>query len=145
MNYPSNDLRGNPLRNIEEHFWDENFFNFPQSLDFQKNNKYISTDIRELENEYIIEAEIPGFSKDEIELSIDNGYLTISANRDERIEDKRKGYIRKERRYGHIHRSFKLENVKQENIEANFENGLLTIHLPKLNKQERKTKHIDIQ
>lgn len=105
----------------------------------------IRADIKEKENEYIVEAEIPGFTKEQIEIRYENNTLTIIARQqDERNEEKDK-YIRRERNYGEMRRSFYLENVQEEKINAQYRQGILHILLPKDKNRETKRKKIDIQ
>lgn len=92
-----------------------------------------STDIRETDTEYVLEADLPGFSKDDIHVDISQDTLTISAERHSQYEDadKKGSYIRCERSYGSYARSFSLEGVDTEAIKASFTNGVLTLNMPK--------------
>ena len=103
------------------------------------------TDIKETDEEYLIEAELPGIDKEDIELELDNNYLTIKADNEKVIEEEEDNYIRKERRTGKYQRSFRINNVKQDEIEAEYNNGILAINLPKLEKETEKRKTIDIK
>lgn len=106
--------------------------------------KNISSDIKELADGYQIEMELPGFAKEEVKAQLKDGYLTITAehsvdnneeNKDGQEEDKVK-YIRRERYYGKCQRSFFVgKNITEEDINAKFENGVLTIYVPKEVKQ----------
>lgn len=91
----------------------------------------IKVDIREDEKEYIVEAELPGANKDEINIDLHNDQLTISVQKNEQVNEEQNNYIRRERRSSSLSRSFYIENVMEENVNAKFENGLLTIVLPK--------------
>ena len=101
----------------------------------------ISSDIKELADGYQIEMELPGFSKEEVKAQLKDGYLTITAehnaeNKEENNEDGQKKeavkYIRRERYYGKCQRSFFVgKNVTEEDINAKFENGILTMYVPK--------------
>jgi HSP20 family protein len=102
------------------------------------------TDIKEHEDEYVIEAELPGLDKDNITLEINNNNLIISANKEEIIENKGENYIRRERRTGSYQRSFRLENVEKDEIEAQYENGILEINLPKKEEGQESRQTIDI-
>ena len=88
-----------------------------------------STDIRETDTEYVLEADLPGFSKEDIHVDISQDTLTISAERHSQHEDKDKrgSYIRCERSYGTFERSFSLEGVDTDAIKASFTNGVLTL------------------
>ena len=102
---------------------------------FGKNaSRLMKTDVRETENSYELDIDLPGFKKDEIKVELDNGYLTISAakglNKDEK--DKKGKYIRQERYTGAMQRSFYVgDALTQEDVKAKFENGILKLSLPK--------------
>ena len=87
-------------------------------------------DIRNEEDHYLIEAELPGFDKNDITLDLTNGILTIKAERRSAPQEKAQ-YIRKERYYGAVARSFELSGITEENISAVYENGVLALRLPK--------------
>ena len=92
------------------------------------------TDVRDHEDHYEVEMDLPGFKKDEIKLELNSGYLTVTASKglDKDEKDKNGKYIRKERYTGHCSRSFYVgEDLKQEDIKAKFENGLLLLEFPK--------------
>jgi HSP20 family protein len=89
-------------------------------------------DLRETEKAYIIEAELPGVKKDEVDLTYEDGVLTFSGERRFESEEENRNFRRVERRYGSFSRSFRLpREVKAEEVEAHFEDGLLTITIPK--------------
>lgn len=89
----------------------------------------LKCDIYEENNEYIIEMDIPGFKKDDITISIDNGYLNVTAESMTSYEDR--NYIRQERKYGKYQRSFYLGDLESDNVKAKFDNGILKITIPK--------------
>ena len=92
------------------------------------------TDIQEDGDNFVLEADLPGFKKEDVKLDLDNGYLTISAQRNEELDDKdNEGrYIRQERATGSCARSFYVgKELEPKDISAKFENGILTLHLPK--------------
>ena len=94
----------------------------------------MKTDVRELDNGYEIIVDLPGFKKDEIEVQLEDGYLTISAAKglDKDETDKKGNYIRKERYSGSMSRSFYVgDDVKQEEIHAKYEDGILKLAVPK--------------
>ncbi len=105
----------------------------------------IRADIKETENEYTIEAELPGVSKENVRLNIADSTLTITVNQNEEVDEKGANYIRRERRSGTSSRSFYLENIKEDNIRARFDNGILKVTLPKEKPAKPKEKLIDIQ
>lgn len=108
-------------------------------------NSNFSVDLKENENEYLIEADLPGVEKENIHLEYNNGYLTISAKRDNLVENKKDNYVRKERSYGEFKRCFYVDNIDEEKIQASFKNGVLNVSLPKLNKGKESSRKIDIQ
>lgn len=94
----------------------------------------MKTDVRETEETYELDIDLPGFKKDEIDLNLNDGYLTISAAKglDKDTEDKKGKYIRQERYAGTCSRSFFVgEAVEPEEVSAGFEDGILRITLPK--------------
>ena len=101
-------------------------------------------DVQENETQYLIEAELPGIKKDEVNLELNEGRLIISVKREEKINEENKNYIHKERRYSSMSRSIYLADAKQENIKANLDNGVLSITIPKESKQNNSLK-IDIE
>ena len=137
-NNNSND-KGGSLDNLFCDFFDDNFLT-PMSV---KMNKF-NSDIIETDNEYIVSAELPGVSKEDISLDYKNNYLVINAKRNEEHKDKEDNYIRKERSYGEFSRSFYFDNIVQDKISAKFENGVLKITLPKEVKKEDKARQIKI-
>lgn len=101
------------------------------------------TDIRENENEYVVQAELPGVNKDNINIELNDDYMTITATNNEVIEDENDNYIRRERRTGSFQRSFYIKDVKADEIDASYNDGILEIKLPKKNPGKRVRK-IDI-
>ena len=98
----------------------------------------MKTDIRETENNFELDIDLPGFKKEDVNLELKNGYLTISADKalDKDEKDDKGRYIRQERWSGSCSRSFYVgDAVKPEDVHATFENGILQIALPK---QEQK-------
>lgn len=100
----------------------------------RKETKLMRTDIKEKGNNYIIEVDLPGYEKENIEIEMENGYLKVTAktskNVDESNEDEK--YIHQERYYGECSRSFYVgDNLKEEDVKAAFKNGILTLTVPK--------------
>ena len=98
----------------------------------------MKTDIKEKKDGYELEIDLPGFKKDELHLELNDGYLTISAEKglDKDEKDKNDKYIRRERYAGSMSRSFYVgENMKEEDIHAKYENGILTLDVPKEQKK----------
>ena len=88
-------------------------------------------DVQDKEKEYVIEAELPGFKKEEVTVSLEDRRLKISANREENIEKEEKNYIHKERRYTAMARNGFLANADADGIKAKLDNGVLTVSVPK--------------
>ena len=99
----------------------------------RKETKWMKTDIKEVGNNYVIEVDLPGYNKENIQIEMENGYLNITAKVDNSNEEEEEGkYIHKERYYGECSRSFYVgDNITEEDIKASFKNGILTLTLPK--------------
>ena len=97
----------------------------------------MKTDVRETEDTYEVDMDLPGFKKDEINVDLKNGYLTVSAAKglDKDEKDKNSKYIRQERYTGAMSRSFYVGDVAPEDVKAKFEDGILQISLPKAEKK----------
>ena len=95
----------------------------------------MKTDVRENEHEYLVDVDLPGFDKSDIKLSLEDGYLTVSASREDKKEEKDEktgSYIRRERYVGACERSFYVgEDLTVEDIKAAFDKGVLSITIPK--------------
>ena len=95
-------------------------------------------DVNENEHDFEVFVDLPGFKKEDLKLDLTDGYITISANKTLEEEDKKK-YIRKERFYGSVSRSFYVgDSIKKEDIKAKFDNGVLTLSIPKVAPKEEK-------
>ncbi|MBO7556414.1 MAG: Hsp20/alpha crystallin family protein [Alphaproteobacteria bacterium] len=102
-------------------------------------------DIAELKDKFEIKAELPGIDEKDINLSVDNGLLTISGEKRTQTEDKNKGYYLQECSYGSFSRSIRLpENIADDKIAANFNKGVLTVDMPKKEPSLAKTRKIAI-
>ena len=112
---------------------------------FADNDNKMKCDIYEKDNTYHVEMDLPGFNKEDIKLELNNGNLTIIAEKSNESEEKdeNKKYIRRERSYGKYSRTFYLGDVDEEKINAEFNNGTLAISIPKLEEKQTK-KYIDI-
>ena len=130
----------------------DDWMDFPFNDDFwgRKNPLYgknaknmMKTDIREHDNGYELDVDLPGFKKDEIKVELEDGYLTISAAKglDKDQQDKKGKYIRRERYAGAMQRSFYVgDGVTQEDVKAKFEDGILRLSIPKKDVQTVETK-----
>ena len=139
-----------------ENLFDDFFGDFPfyyddramkdaeKKLYGHKANHVMKTDIKEMNNGYELVVDLPGFKKDEVHAALENGYLTISAEKglDKDEKEKESGrYIRKERYAGACSRSFYVgENLTQEDIKAKYENGILRLSVPKKEAKPVETK-----
>ncbi len=121
----------NPFRGIDE--FEKRFFGDPYG--FFGNNVLgeFRTDIKDEGDAFVLEADLPGFKKEDINVDINNDVMTVRAERhSEREEKDKKGkYIRCERSYGAYSRQFDLSGINSERIAAKYENGVLTLNLPK--------------
>ncbi len=119
----------------------DEFFN--EAVGARRNNFTPSIDISETDNQFLISAELPGMQKENININLENGRLTISGERSFKKEEEGKKFHRVETRYGSFNRSFQLpDNVDEESIEASYEDGLLNISVDK--DEEKVKKQIEI-
>lgn len=108
-------------------------------MDVSRNNALLKSDVYEDNDNYIIEVDIPGYTKENVSIDYENGYLTVVAVRSSNVSDDK--YIRKEKFYGEYKRSFYIGEVNEDDISATFHNGVLKIIFPKTSvKQEHKRK-----
>ena len=126
-----------------ENLFDDDWMNFPFEQDFwgKKNPLYgkhaknmMKTDIRDVDGNYELEIDLPGFKKEDVKIQLKDGYLNIQATREEKKDEKdEKGkYVRRERYTGTCNRSFYVgPNIKHEDIHAKYENGILHVTFPK--------------
>lgn len=133
--------RANSLNNLFDEF--ERSF-FPAE---SRQMPGFRTDIRDEGDHYLLEAELPGFRKEDIDLDLKDGVLTISAHHDETVEDKGENgrYVCRERRIGSFARSFDVSGIREDAIGAAYENGVLKLTLPKLGEPEPQSRKIAIE
>ena len=120
----------------------------PRGMFGKRAANVMKTDVRENKDSYDVFVDLPGFKKEDVKLDLDNGYLTISAQRNEELDDKdNEGrYIRQERATGSCARSFYVgKELEPKDISAKFENGILTLHLPKAEAKKLEPKHTLIE
>ena len=126
----------------------DTFDNFARDF-FRRSNADLPafrTDIRDTGDSYVLEAELPGFKKEDITLDLKDGILTITAAHTEQSEEATQGsYIRRERRYGSFQRSFDVTGIDESGISAAYENGVLALNLPKAKPAEPEVRRIAIQ
>ena len=102
------------------------------------------TDVSEQDDRFLLEAELPGFGKEDISIDVSEGVLTISAEHKEETEEDKKDYVYRERRYGSYKRSFDLSGIDADAITGEYKNGVLEINLPKEKEEEAKTRKIEL-
>ncbi len=127
----------------------DDFFRGKNPLYGKHGKNMMKTDVKETDNTYELDVDLPGFKKEEINARLENGYLTISAAKglDKDEEDKEGRYIRQERYAGAMSRSFYVgEAVTQEEIKARYEDGILRLTIPKKDAKEiAKKNYISIE
>ncbi|WP_281627259.1 Hsp20/alpha crystallin family protein, partial [Traorella massiliensis] len=110
---------------------------------------WMKTDIKDAGDSYELDMDLPGFKKEDVKIELENGYLTISADKNHEVDDKddKGNYIRQERYYGSCSRSFYVgEDVTHEDIKARFESGVLHLNIPKKDQPKvEEKKYISIE
>ncbi len=129
----------NPFKELED--FEKKFFSNGMAVSNFK------TDIRDDGKNYILESDLPGFEKGDINIDISDGVLTISAEHKTSSEkkDKEGNYIRRERSYGSYSRSFDVSGIDENAISASFNNGVLELKLPKLEEKKEEPRKIEIE
>lgn len=102
-------------------------------------------DIYEKDGNINIEMDTPGYNKEDIKIDVDDGVLTIEATKENKVEEKDKKYVRRERHYGSIKRQFTIGDINEKNIKAKFDNGVLKISFKKEEEKEKSKKFIEIK
>ena len=135
--------RRNSFDLFDNFFGDDDFFS-------KKEHHLMKTDIKEKKDKYVIEMDLPGYEKENINIELNNGYLEISAkvekSNDSEEDDEK--FVRRERFFGECSRSFYVgEDITEEEINAEFKNGILKVEIPKKEEQieEPTTKKIEIK
>lgn len=126
--------------NMFDEFFDDGFFRGHNPLFGKNERNLMKTDIHETDDAkgYKLAVELPGFKKDEINLDVSNGYLTVSAEKglDKDEEDKKGRLLRQERYVGACSRSFYIGDVEPKDVKAKYEYGVLTVTVPKKDKKK---------
>lgn len=105
-----------------------------------------SADISETDQEYVIRAELPAVKKEDVQVTFDDGMITIKGERKQQKEDKSEKYHRIESFYGSFERAFTLpENINADSIRCESKDGILTVHIPKMQTQKAQPKQISVQ
>ena len=133
-----------PRRDFDlfDDFFKDDFFKGTEEKSIMK------TDIRETDNSFILDIDLPGYKKEDIKIDVTDGYLTINASTSSENNEEEKGkYVRRERFLGEVSRSFYVgDDVDDENIKASFKNGILCLEIPKVDSEDAKPekKYIEI-
>ena len=136
MPFGRNDLY-RPFRELEN--LERSFFSGKELGGFK-------TDIKDTGDAYVLEADLPGVKREDVNVDVNDGVLTISAEwNTEKKENRQHGYVINERRSGRASRSFTLENVKEDEISAEYKDGVLRLTMPKINETEKSPRRIEIQ
>ena len=132
----------NPFALFDE--WEKNFFS--QGGQSSQNALAFKTDIIDNEKSIELIADLPGFDKDQIEVSVNGDVLSIKAERSSETSEKddEGNYIRRERSYGSYSRSFDVSNIDVDNINVKYENGVLKLDMPKQVEQQPEVKKLEI-
>ena len=135
--------------NLFDDWMDFSFPDIDKALYGKHAKNEMKTDVRETEDGYELDIDLPGFKKDEVTAQLDNGYLTIQASKglDKEQKDKKGKYIRKECYAGSMSRSFYVgDAITEEDVHAKYEDGILKLSVPKKEaKAVEQTKHIAIE
>ncbi len=109
-----------------------------------RQEKGMKCDIYEEDGKYKIVTDVPGFRKEDIKLEVNNGYLTISAEKKSNVDDDNKKYLRRERVYSKEVRQFYVGDIDIDDVKAKFKDGILIISVPKEEKERETKRVIDI-
>ena len=136
-------------RNNYQHnpFFDA-FDDFFKPMFYDDRADSMRTDIKETENGYQLDVEMPGFDKKDIKISLENGYLTVSAeksSREEENKDKNEKYIRKECTVSCSRSYYVGDDIERENVKAKYDNGMLTLTVPKSQPKQLPSHNIEIE
>ena len=128
----------NPFRELEE--MSHNFWNDADVSGFR-------TDIKKVDGSYVLEAELPGFKKEDINIDIDKDCLTISAERksEEKEEKGDNGFVRRARYYGSFSRSFNIKGIDSDAITAEYNDGVLTLTMPEKTPEVPAARRLEIK
>ena len=119
-----------------DEFWEKGIL--PESLKMR-------TDLQETDTAYIMEAELPGYKKENISVEYRNGRLYIEAQKEEETKVEKKNYLRRERHYGEVSRRFTIEGIKEQEISAEYKDGVLKVTMPKAETKPESKKTIAIE
>ncbi len=132
-------LSNNSYFDLVDDFFNDSFFTRNIEHDTFK------IDIKDEDNQYVIEAELPGLNKEQVSVTYENNQLNISIKYEDEVNDEQPNYIHKERRTCSMARSIRLKNVNKDEIAAKLEDGILNITAPKSEEDVSKTSTIEIK
>ncbi|MFP4446564.1 MAG: Hsp20/alpha crystallin family protein [Desulfosudaceae bacterium] len=140
-------LRNNPFRPLagtERSMWDHLFGDLSAPALFEREENWIPTiDMADNEKEYVIKAELPGMNKDDIDISLGNGLLTLTGEKKQESKEDKDTYYYRESRYGSFSRSLRLpEDAAPDEVDATYKDGVLRVVVPK--KEAAKPKKITV-
>ena len=136
-----------PRRRNEFDLFDD-FFKGDDFFPARRETSIMKTDIKEKKDRYVIEIDLPGYEKENINLELKDGYLEVTASVEKEENKEEEKFVHKERFYGHCSRNFYVgDQITEEDIHAEFKNGILRIDVPKKEEQEKlpEVKRIEIQ
>lgn len=126
--------------------FDDFFDDFFQKPLQRTGSNCMRTDIQEADNGFTLEIDVPGFGKEDIKISLDNGYLTVEAAKEEKKDESEGHYLRRERFLGTAARSFYVgEDIAQSDIKASYDKGILSLFIPKQGTNVKAKQYIDIK
>lgn len=111
-------------------FWDDPFDYFFKPIYYSPKKETMKTDIKETDNRYELSVDMPGFEKKDIKITLDNGYITVEAGKEERQDDERH-FVRRERSFSCSRSYYVGEHVSENDVKAKYENGVLFLTVPK--------------
>lgn len=119
-------------------------FDLDSMFDVFTPNEDMKCDIYEDKENYVIEADMPGMNKKDVNVDYTDGYITLIASKEEKNEESKKDFIRQERFYGSMERKFYVGDIDESKIEAEFKDGVLKVSFPKEN-EKKTSKSIEIK
>ncbi|MCL1913665.1 MAG: Hsp20/alpha crystallin family protein [Eubacteriaceae bacterium] len=114
----------------------EDFFDDAWNWPAARSTNHFRIDVRETENEYFVEAEMPGVNREEISVDFNDGHLTISVNKNEDKENKSTNYLHRERHWTGMQRTIHLSEAGDEGVKAKLQDGMLKVEVPKSKKSK---------
>lgn len=132
--------RTNSLFNVFDRMMGDSFFG-----DWDRDTAPCRTDILDQGDKYVLKADLPGFQKQDINISIEGDRLNLTAEHKEETKEDKKDYVRRERRYGALSRSFDIQGIDANKISASYNNGVLELSLPKVPEAKPESHKIEVK